>query len=335
MSQVSVLVGENTRIHSQLLAEALGQDHTLAVTCAVISTGEFLVYANRQRPDVVVYSAAIETEPAQSLTVLRQFHALHPETPSVVLLESSKHELVVEAFRSGARGVFSKNESLAQLRKCIRSVHEGQVWANSEEVRAVLSALAATPSIRALDANGMDLLSAREREVVQYLAEGLTNREIGERLKLSQHTVKNYLLRIFDKLGVSSRVELLRRTLCYRPGDGAVSLKNGEPSSEWLRKAAERGVAYAQLLLAEQCAQNGAEQHDPAEAYFWYCLLEKTAPATFNESLRRKQKLTTALTARQIDEAHLKVKSWLAARALSPRPAGSDTSRATRAACGD
>jgi DNA-binding NarL/FixJ family response regulator len=334
MSQISVLVGENTRIHSQLLAEALGQDRTLSVTCAVISTGEFLVYANRQRPDVVVYSAAIDSEATQSLAALREFHVLHPETPSVVLLESSRHEIVVEAFRSGARGVFSKNESLAQLRKCIRSVYQGQVWANSEEVRAVLSALVATPTIRAVDANGMDILSAREREVVQCLADGLTNREIGERLNLSQHTVKNYLLRIFDKLGVSSRVELLRRTLCFRQSEVAFSSNNGEPSAAWLREAAERGVAYAQLLLAEHCSQNGAERHDPAEAYFWYCLLEKTAPATFNESLRRKHRLSAALSRQQVEEAHSRVKRWLAARGSGPRPASSEASPVRRAAFG-
>jgi DNA-binding CsgD family transcriptional regulator len=60
-----------------------------------------------------------------------------------------------------------------------------------------------------MNAGGLNLLSPRELQVVHYLAEGLTNREIGERLGLSRHTVKNYLLKIFDKLGVSNRVELV------------------------------------------------------------------------------------------------------------------------------
>jgi DNA-binding CsgD family transcriptional regulator len=62
-------------------------------------------------------------------------------------------------------------------------------------------------------AGGLNLLSHRELQVVHYLAEGLTNREIGDRLGLSRHTIKNYLLKIFDKLGVCNRVELLFLTL--------------------------------------------------------------------------------------------------------------------------
>ncbi len=120
---------------------------------------------------------------------------------------------MLDAFRSGARGIFSKHESLETLCKCVRVVYEGQVWASSREVRFALEALSSAPTIRATNAGGLNLLSRRELEVVHYLAEGLTNREIGARLGLSRHTIKNYLLKIFDKLGVSNRVELLFLTL--------------------------------------------------------------------------------------------------------------------------
>ena len=76
-----------------------------------------------------------------------------------------------------------------------------------------VEALATSPIVRAVDANGLSLLSKREMDVVRSLAEGLTNREIAERLGLSQHTIKNYLFRVYDKLGVSSRLELLFMTL--------------------------------------------------------------------------------------------------------------------------
>jgi two-component system, NarL family, nitrate/nitrite response regulator NarL len=70
-----------------------------------------------------------------------------------------------------------------------------------------------SPTVRAINAKGLSLLSKREMEVVRSLTEGLTNREIAERLGLSQHTVKNYLFRIFDKLGACNRIELLFMTL--------------------------------------------------------------------------------------------------------------------------
>lgn len=83
------------------------------------------------------------------------------------------------------------------------------MWANSQQLGYILEALSLTMPVRLQDARGMNLLSKREETVVRQVAEGMTNREISVRLKLSEHTVRNYLFRIFDKLGVSTRVELV------------------------------------------------------------------------------------------------------------------------------
>ena len=97
--------------------------------------------------------------------------------------------------------------------KCLRRVHEGQIWANSEQMGLLAQAFASSDTVHAVDARGMNLLSKRETEIVRSVAEGLTNREIAERLGLSPHTIKNSLFRISDKLGVSNRVELLFMTI--------------------------------------------------------------------------------------------------------------------------
>ena len=127
----------------------------------------------------------------------------------LLLLDSAKKEKVINAFRAGAKGVFSKNSPLARLSKCVRCVYEGQVWINHEELELVLDTLTSSPAICAVDAKGLNLLTERERAIVESVAEGLANHEIAERLGLSRHTVKNYLFRIFDKLGVSNRGELI------------------------------------------------------------------------------------------------------------------------------
>jgi DNA-binding NarL/FixJ family response regulator len=126
-----------------------------------------------------------------------------------MLIDSSENGQVVEAFRAGARGVFCRSESLMSLAKCIQCVSEGQIWANSRELRYLLEALGEALPMRVIDARGAALLSRRELEVVRCVAEGLSNREIAQRLGLTEHTVKNYLFRIFDKLGVSKRVEVV------------------------------------------------------------------------------------------------------------------------------
>jgi DNA-binding CsgD family transcriptional regulator len=95
------------------------------------------------------------------------------------------------------------------------------VWASSAQMRYLLEAFREAEPIQVLDSRGEEILSKREQDVVRCVAEGLSNREIASRLKLTEHTVKNYLFRIFDKLGVSSRVEVVLYVFRLRKELGA------------------------------------------------------------------------------------------------------------------
>ena len=214
---IHVLVGDNSRIHCDLLAQALKRDHRLDIIGSASSSCEFLEIATFKLPDTVIISANLDDNPMGGMATLREFHETHPQIPAIIMLDCPKREIVLDAFRAGARGIFSKDESLEMLCKCVRVVHEGQIWASSRQVKFALEALSSAPTICAINAGGLNLLSPRELQVVHYLAEGLTNNEIGVRLGLSRHTIKNYLLKIFDKLGVSNRVELLFLTLSKPP----------------------------------------------------------------------------------------------------------------------
>jgi DNA-binding NarL/FixJ family response regulator len=126
-----------------------------------------------------------------------------------MLLPSRDRELVIDAFRCGAHGVIFRDEPLEILSKCIHAIHQGQVWANSQHLGYLLEALGRTKPMHLQDSRGTRLLSKREEAVVRLVADGLTNKQISNELTLSEHTVRNYLFRIFDKLGVSTRVELV------------------------------------------------------------------------------------------------------------------------------
>jgi len=309
---VSVLVGENTRIHSQLLAGALKADPRIHVLGAVCTTAEFDALVSQQIPQVVVLCASLDEDAQLGIATLRSFHQAHPSVPVVMLLDSCKRELVLDAFRSGAKGIFSKNDSLETLCKCVLSVHEGQVWAGSREVRYVLEALCAAPTIRAVNKQGINLLAPRELEVVQCLAEGLTNREIGKRMGLSQHTVKNYLLRIFDKLGVSNRVELLSLTMTHQsPAPQPRRETPDTPPFLWCHYAAERGVPYAQLLLAELYAEGKSLPQDLVSAYMWYQVSEAMSGAVHDKIHAAKMDLLRTLTPEQVKQARTKAEEWL------------------------
>jgi DNA-binding NarL/FixJ family response regulator len=95
------------------------------------------------------------------------------------------------------------------LCKCIHCVSRGEVWVNNRQMNYVLDALSDVPTLRVINSVGRSLLTPREEQVVALVADGLTNRGVASELGLSEHTIKKYLLRIFDKVGISSRVELV------------------------------------------------------------------------------------------------------------------------------
>jgi two-component system nitrate/nitrite response regulator NarL len=218
--RIRVLAADSTRMSSQLLAESLSQDRQFEVTGIEPKGASILEAVAQKRPHVVLVSATLEDSASLGFDLSRQIRASHPQTRVVLLMDTSNPAAVVEAFRCGAQGVFSRTESSKTLAKCISSVYQGQVWANSAELRYLLDALRESEPMRLLDSRGEAILSKREQEVVSCVAEGLSNREIASRLKLTEHTVKNYLFRIFDKLGVSSRVEVVLYVFRLRKDNG-------------------------------------------------------------------------------------------------------------------
>ncbi len=323
---VSIVVADSTRIHTQLLADALRNDPGLQVVAEASNSAELLAAVKRVPIDVVVISHNLDDQPGHGTEMLREMRALRPQIKGVILLDSSNAQEVLECFRAGARGIFSKQERLETLCKCIRSVHEGQVWARSTDLDHALEALANSPLVRATNHKGIELLSARERQVTQQLASGMTNREIAATLGLSPHTVKNYLFRIFDKLGVSSRTELLYLTMNSQARPASRS-EDGDKSSDendafsGIMEAAQEGNASAQLQLAEhfcEFMQDRAKAGDleskssnPVAAYMWYLLAERSAFPMLQQIEEGKKRISAMMSPAEVAEAEASAASWV------------------------
>jgi len=206
---ISVVIAEANQLNCQLVESAFrSRRNHVAVVASAVGSRATLDLIKERRPDVAIISAQMETGPLDGYYILRELHSQQTKTRLILLLGSRERELVIDAFRCGARGVVFRDEPLETLAKCIHAVHRGQVWANSLHLGYLLDVLSQMP-MRLHDSQGMELLSKREAEVARLVAEGLTNRGIAVQLGLSEHTVRNYLFRIFDKLGVSTRVELV------------------------------------------------------------------------------------------------------------------------------
>jgi DNA-binding NarL/FixJ family response regulator len=202
------MVFEKTYMGGELLARML---ETFAYPLRVTAVcEETKATADLVVPDIdVAVITATADDIALKSKLMRKLRHSNPSLRCVLLLDQCSRGLVVEAFRAGAMGVCGRDESCEVLCKCIDRVHRGQVWANSEQLRYILETLANGDRTRLTDARGQVLLTPRQEQIVHLVVEGLRNREIAQRLNISEHTIRNYLFRIFEKLGVSSRAELI------------------------------------------------------------------------------------------------------------------------------
>lgn len=209
-SGIELIVADANKMACTLLVSGLQRYRDFRVIGTSFDKTSLLSAIHQSMPDVVLISDALDDGPFSALLALREIRNLHRNARAVLLMDTADPRFVVESFRAGVRGIFLRSDfELEKLSKCIKCVHNGQIWVTNAQLEFVLEAFSQAASVRVVDAQGARLLSKREEEVVRLVSEGLANREIAEQLRLSEHTVKNHLFRIFDKLGVSNRVELV------------------------------------------------------------------------------------------------------------------------------
>jgi len=211
---VAVLLVHERRMVSELYAEAFDRRPSFRVVAQVRKISEAIRVVQESTVDVALISSTLMDGADNGLDALPQIRAASPNVKLIVLLEESDSRFALVAFRGGADGVISPTiDGFSCLCRCIEQVNAGQVWANSAQLRQVLEEFSRRASVQVVSNTGETLLTRREEEIVHLVEDGLTNRQIAMRLGLSEHTVRNNLFRIFDKLGVSTRVELALYTM--------------------------------------------------------------------------------------------------------------------------
>ncbi len=189
-----------------LAAELMHGRPRFHVTGLAVSRAELLEFAAHD-PELAIVSGTLREGPLSGFDALRELHAKHPAIRKVMVLDAAEQDLVLAAFRGGARGVFARSGSLQDFIKCVERVHEGQIWAGNSELEFVLDALS---SLAPLRVPAMErLLNRREEQIVALIADGAKNHAIARKLNLTEHAVSEALARIFAKLGIQSRVELV------------------------------------------------------------------------------------------------------------------------------
>ena len=242
---IRILLADSNQTQSQLLSSALRRQPGLKVACCRSELSDCLQALRLAPVDAVLLSDS-PTDHNHLIDTLRGLQGSYPHIGLILLLDSYDRNLVVEALRAGARGLFCRaSQQFQALCRCISVVHQGQFWASTEQIGYLIEALRLALPTRVINAKGEGLLTPREDQVVSLVAEAIGNREIAEQLGVKENTVKKSLLRIYDKVGVSNRVELVLYALTHRSTQTAAP---SPPSPAKLPSASERlksGLAEA------------------------------------------------------------------------------------------
>jgi len=201
-----IIVGRDS-LTGSLLADSL----TRNLNCVSVAArqSDVLRLLGTREVDLVIISADLNSMAGAGFELASDVSSAHPSIPVIILLDELVNDLVIRAFLSGARGVFNPHDSMNEFIDCVEHVRKGSIWARKEVTDYLLHALRSIPVTGLLTIDPPTGLSTRELQVVHCAARGKTNKAIASELCLSEHTVKNYLFKAFEKLGVSSRVELL------------------------------------------------------------------------------------------------------------------------------
>ena len=165
-------------------------------------------------PDVLLLDLAMPR--MNGLEVLKEMGQIAEQVRTVLLTAAIEREETVQALRLGARGVVVKESATQLIYKCIRAVMKGEYWVGHERIDDLLRSMRALEREALHDASPASRLTPRELGVIGRVVDGASNKDIAIDLGLSEQTVKNHLSNIFDKLGVSNRLELALYAVHHR-----------------------------------------------------------------------------------------------------------------------
>ncbi len=201
---IRILIADDHQLFREGLARVLNDASDVKVV-ATLSNGEDAVArAAELQPDVILMD--VNMPGIGGLEATRQLRARHPAIKIIMLTISEREGDLFEAIRAGARGYLLKSATSDELGEAIRHIHAGEAIIAPAMAAKLLDEFAASPASREKAPRG-EGLTDRERDILQRVARGLSNKEIGAELALSPHTVKAHLRSILDKLHLRSRAE--------------------------------------------------------------------------------------------------------------------------------
>ena len=202
--KIRVLVADREGVFRLGLRKLFAVEDDLRVVGEAENAAETVSRAETFRPDVAFIHEEILAEREGNL--ISAVLEVSPKCKVVATSSSSSDESSMRHVRSGAAGVILKTVDPQMFVKCARRITEGETWVPKRHVSAMAKLLEARAD---KPPRPVDTLTRREKTIISYLMQGWRNREISNHLSISEQTVKNHLRTIYDKVGVSDRLELV------------------------------------------------------------------------------------------------------------------------------
>jgi two-component system nitrate/nitrite response regulator NarL len=208
---IRILIADGQPIVLEGLKAVLSQHGTIQIVGEALDGMEAIDKTVHLDPDIVLMDLKLPR--VDGLTVLRSIQARAPRSKVLLFAVSESKDEFVEAMKLGCAGILLKDAPTSLIEKSLQKVYAGEIWLDSNTTAAVIRQFAAPSETPVPHSNGKPpreraQLSQREREIIVLISQGYKNKEIAEKMFITEQTVKNHLHNVFDKLGVSDRLEL-------------------------------------------------------------------------------------------------------------------------------
>ena len=209
---LKVLLADSQAIYRVGIRKIFALEDELRVVAQAETLGQTLAAAQKFSPDVILFESGICPNPAEAVGEVSK---RSPNARIVVIAEVMDEEATIEYFRRGVRGIVPRSISPDLLVRCVRKVAEGETWLDNQGVNWVIEAYRSQAS-QLTSPRHKTKLTDKELLIVSCVTQGMKNKEIANEIGTTEQVVKNYLRKVYDKLGVSDRLELALYCIHHR-----------------------------------------------------------------------------------------------------------------------
>lgn len=231
---IRVILADGEPIFRVGVRKIIAIEDDIRIVAQVESAQNALTAVGRYEADLILLEGGLSSSPSEMVSGLL---AVAPALKIVLVSSEATEEETVELFRLGVRGIVTRAIAPDLLVKCIRKVQEGETWLDHKGVNWVLQAYR-SQAAQLISPRNRVKLSPKEIQIIAGVTQGLRNKDIGQEVGTTEQVVKNYLRKIYDKLGVSDRLELALYCMHHRLLETYPRVDLSNPAQPPLRQAA-------------------------------------------------------------------------------------------------